>query len=234
MLGVELMENFNTPYLSMSTAEFWRRWHVSLSTWFRDYVYIPLGGNRKGKARKYLNIMITFGLSGLWHGAQWTYVFWGLLNGAYQVIGDMLRPLRDWGVKTFGLHRDSLGHKAVKMLVTFVLINFTWVFFRAPYLSAAFDMVRGMFTIANPWILFDGSLYWCGLDQPNFNLMLLGIALLAGADICKYRGIKLRELIVKQDAWCQSRVIALSVSLILLFGIYGGSSGAANFIYFQF
>lgn len=234
MLGVELMENFNTPYLSMSTAEFWRRWHVSLSTWFRDYVYIPLGGNRKGKARKYLNIMITFGLSGLWHGAQWTYVFWGLLNGAYQVIGDMLRPLRDWGVKTFGLHRDSLGHKAVKMLVTFVLINFTWVFFRAPYLSAAFDMVRGMFTIANPWILFDGSLYWCGLDQPNFNLMLLGIALLAGADICKYRGIKLRELIVKQDAWCQSLVIALSVSLILLFGIYGGSSGAANFIYFQF
>ena len=111
------------------------------------------------------------------------------------------------------------------MLVTFVLITFTWVFFRAPYLSAAFDMVRGMFTIANPWILFDGSLYWCGLDQPNFDLMLLGIALLTGADICKYCGIKLRELIVKQDAWCQSLVIALSVSLILLFEYTAAAAG---------
>ena len=234
MLGVELMENFDTPYLSMSTAEFWRRWHISLSTWFRDYVYIPLGGSRRGKARKYLNIMITFGLSGLWHGARWTYVFWGLLNGAYQVIGELLKPLRDRGVKALGLHRDSLGHKTVRVLVTFLLISFALIFFRAPQLSDAFNIVHGMFTDINPWILFDGSLYECGLNRANFDLMLLGIALLTGADICKLRGIKLRELIVKQDAWCQSLIIALSAALILLFGILGDSTEAVSFIYFQF
>lgn len=83
ILGIRLMENFNAPYLSVSVAEFWRRWHISLSSWFRDYLYIPLGGNRKGKMRKYINLLITFGVSGLWHGADWSYVIWGLLNGVW-------------------------------------------------------------------------------------------------------------------------------------------------------
>lgn len=94
MLGVQLMENFDAPYLSTSVAEFWRRWHISLTSWFKDYLYIPLGGSRKGKLRKYINKMIVFLVSGLWHGAQFSYVFWGGLNGFYQILGEVLMPIR--------------------------------------------------------------------------------------------------------------------------------------------
>ena len=95
MLGVQLMDNFNAPFLSRNIGQFWRNWHVSLSSWFRDYVYIPMGGNRKGTARKYLNVIVTCAASGLWHGANWTYVIWGTLNGVFQVMGSILKPLRE-------------------------------------------------------------------------------------------------------------------------------------------
>ena len=107
----------------------WRRWHISLSSWFRDYLYIPLGGNRRGKKRKYLNLLITFSVSGLWHGANWTFVAWGLINGIYQVIGDFLRPVREFAVRTLGLDRGTLSHRLVKTAATFVLIDLSWVFF---------------------------------------------------------------------------------------------------------
>ena len=114
IMGIELMENFNTPYFSKSISEFWRRWHISLSSWLRDYIYIPLGGNRCSRLRRYLNIMITFFLSGLWHGASWTYIFWGVLHGAYQVIGDVLRPLRNriYGLEDATLVRGGEGSPA--------------------------------------------------------------------------------------------------------------------------
>ncbi len=233
MLGIDLMENFNTPYLSMSTSEFWRRWHISLSSWFRDYVYIPLGGNRKGKLRKYLNLMITFGASGLWHGANWTFVVWGLLNGFYQIIGSLLMPLRNRFVLLFRLNTSSEGHKALKILITFTLITISWVFFRASSLSMALDMLRSCIYI-RPWTFFDGSLYTLGLDKANFTLALFCIAVLVFSDIAKYRGICIRNVIIRQDAWCRALVIAVSVSFILLFGIWGSAYDAASFIYFQF
>ena len=111
ILGIQLMENFDAPYLSASVAEFWRRWHISLSSWFRDYLYIPLGGNRKGKIRKYINLLITFGVSGLWHGADWSYVIWGLLNGVWQVIGDLLTPFKKKAARILDIKEDSLSHK---------------------------------------------------------------------------------------------------------------------------
>lgn len=233
MLGVNLMENFNTPYLALSISDYWKRWHISLSTWFRDYVYIPLGGNKKGKARKYLNIMITFGASGLWHGANWTYVAWGLINGFYQVIGSILMPLRRCLVHSLGLNENSVGHKALRMLFTFILILISLVFFRASSLSMALEMLRSCIYL-RPWSLFDGSLYLLGLNKPNFTLALFSIALLLFADIMKYRGVCMRKLIMAQDSWCRVLVISLSVSLILLFGIWGNAYDAASFIYFQF
>jgi D-alanyl-lipoteichoic acid acyltransferase DltB (MBOAT superfamily) len=233
MLGVELMENFNTPYLSMNCGEFWRRWHISLSTWFRDYVYIPLGGNRKGKARKYLNLMITFGVSGLWHGANWTYVIWGLLNGGYQVIGDIIKPARQKLIALLGLNPNSLGHKLARVLITFVLIDISWVFFRAQSVQAAVYMLRSTIYF-HPWNLLDGSLYNVALDSANFTLMLMCIAVLMFADIMKYKGVCIRQVIAKQDYWFQAVVIAVSISAILLFGIWGSGYNASNFIYFQF
>lgn len=131
ILGIRLMENFQSPYLAVSVADFWRRWHISLTSWFRDYLYIPLGGSRCSKWRKYRNKMIVFLVSGLWHGAKISFVVWGGLNGLYQIIGEILQPLRDKLVKLFHLNRNSIGHKAVHIIVTFVLIDFTWIFFRA-------------------------------------------------------------------------------------------------------
>ena len=233
MLGVDLMDNFQTPFLSTSISEFWRRWHVSLSSWFRDYVYIPLGGNRKGTARKYFNILLTCTASGLWHGANWTYVVWGMLNGGYQVIGAILKPLRQKLNTILGLDQESLGHKIICILFTDMLFLLSMVFFRSSSISSAFHILRSMIYI-HPWNFIDGSLYTVGLDRANFTLLLLCLAVLTVADILKRRGVCIRAVIARQDAWFQAVIIAFSVCFILLFGIWGSAYDAANFIYFQF
>lgn len=234
ILGVELMDNFKSPYQSVSVADFWRRWHVSLTSWFRDYLYIPLGGGRKGKLRKYMNKLIVFAVSGLWHGASLSFVIWGMLNGLYQVIGEVLLPLRNKAVKIFKLNRDSLGHKLIHVLVTFILIDFSWIFFRAGDASAAFMTIRHLLSTKNPWILVDGSLYNCGLDISNFWLMIYAIGVLLIVDLCKSRGIIIREIIVKQDIWFRWLSIVVAIITLLVFGIWGSTYDATNFIYFQF
>ncbi len=234
MFGVNLMENFNAPYLSQSVAEFWRRWHISLSSWFRDYLYIPLGGNRKGKLRKYINIMITFGVSGLWHGASWSFVAWGLLNGLYQVIGALMAPVRDKVVKIFGFHRENFSHKLFKRAVTFILVDFAWIFFRADTFRQGLRIVKSMFTVYNPWILVDGSLYRCGVERHGFTLMLICIGIFIIADILKYRGVKVSEEIEKQDFWFRWLVYIGAIMGILVFGVWGSDYDVAGFIYFQF
>ena len=123
IMGFRLMENFNTPYFAVSVSDFWRRWHISLSTWFRDYLYIPLGGNRKGKVRKWMNQMIVFLVSGLWHGASWHFVIWGGMNGAYQVVGEWMRPYKEKAVKMLKIDTAAPSHKLLKMLVTFGLVD---------------------------------------------------------------------------------------------------------------
>lgn len=234
ILRIDLMENFQAPYLSASVAEFWRNWHISLTSWFKDYLYIPLGGSRKGKLRKYLNKMIVFLISGLWHGASCSFVVWGGLNGLYQVAGEVLKPLRDRAVKALHLNRESFGHRMVQVLGTFVLIDFSWIFFRASGLLEAYEIIRSMVSVRNPWILFDGSLYGCGLDEKNFRFMLLSIIVILAADFCKKKGIVIRKFIIKQDYWFRWLVISLSITAIFLFGKYGPAYEAVNFIYFQF
>lgn len=234
MLGIGLMENFDAPYLARSVAEFWRRWHISLSSWFKDYLYIPLGGSKKGTIRKCCNKLIVFLASGLWHGAQWNYVVWGGLNGLYQIIGEAMTPVRNRLVSIFRLDRNALSHKWAKMFGTFLLVDFSWIFFRAKSFSGAIEIIISMFSVKNPWILFDHSLYQCGLDRKNFQLMLLGILVLLFADACKYFGIKIREVIAKQEYWFQWIFLPFAAWVILLFGIWGSSYNGASFIYFQF
>lgn len=234
ILGITLMENFNAPYLSVSVADFWRRWHISLTSWFKDYLYIPLGGSRKGKWRKYLNKMIVFLASGLWHGAQFSFIVWGGINGVYQIVGEGLDPVRDKLVKVFHLNRDSLGHKLIHVVGTFVLIDFSWIFFRANGIKDSLAIIKSIITVRNPWILFDGSIYNCGLDIKNFRLMIGCIGILLFADFCKYRNIVIRYVIIKQDYWFKCVFIAAAVLFLLIFGIYGPSYDAGKFIYFQF
>ena len=137
LMGFNLINNFNRPYLSQSVTEFWHRWHISLSTWLKDYVYITMGGSRCSKARNYWNIFVTFFVSGIWHGANWTFLVWGSLHGLFQIVEKML-----------GLHKKT-SHGIVRLtriVVTFLLVNFAWIFFRMPTLTDAVNVVAKIFT----------------------------------------------------------------------------------------
>lgn len=234
ILGIELMENFNAPYLSASVAEFWRHWHISLTSWFKDYLYIPLGGSRKGKLRKYLNKMIVFLVSGLWHGADMSFVIWGGVNGFYQVMGEILQPVRNRAVSILKLNCNSIGHRLMSGIITFILVDFSWIFFRANGIHESFLIVKSMIANKNPWILLDGSLYNCGLDSKNFWLMILSIMVLLFADIFKRRGIKISSVIAQQDWWCRYLVMISAICFVLVFGVWGSGYDVAGFIYFQF
>lgn len=152
VLGFRLMENFNRPYASTSVSEFWTRWHISLSSWFRDYVYIPLGGNRVSKPRHYFNLLVTFSLSGLWHGANWTYVVWGALNGIYLILGQakgsVLKRVRAWrdGMPSYGRSLIVALSHATAVLTTFSLICIGWIFFRATSLADAWYILTHLTT----------------------------------------------------------------------------------------
>lgn len=234
IMGFELMDNFNAPYFSRSVAEFWRRWHISLSGWFRDYLYIPLGGSRRGRMRKYLNLMIVFFVSGLWHGAQWAFVAWGLINGLYQILGELLMPLRDRAVRILKMDRNAFSHKLLKTLVTFVLIDISWVFFRAKDITVALDMLRSMLFASNIHILFNDSLFDLGLDWKNFLVMVGSIAVLMAADFFKYRNICVHKLICRQELWFRWALMIGAVVFVVVFGIWGSGFSEAAFIYFQF
>ena len=181
VMGFSLMENFRTPYIAQSVSEFWRRWHISLSTWFRDYLYIPLGGNRKGEARQYVNMMIVFLASGLWHGPNWTYVIWGGLNGFYQILA----VLRDKFLVRMGLTSPQsirakvgigapVGNSPLRVvgnvLFTFVLIMLTWVFFRARTVDDAF-LILGRIATLSPLERIDSPL---NSVEMGFSLFLIG------------------------------------------------------------
>lgn len=234
ILGIDLMENFNAPFLATTIPELWKGWHISLTTWFRDYLYFPLGGSRKGRLRKCINIMIIFIVSGLWHGAELSFVVWGTLNGIYQLVSEYSMPYRIKAAKKLCLNRDSLGHKIVAGFITFLLFDFAAIFFRAQTTGDAISMIRGMFSVNNMWILFDGSLYNCGLDSHNFTLMMICILILLIADICKKRGIILRRIIAEQDLWCRILIMTFAICFILVFGVWGSGYSSKGFIYFQF
>lgn len=138
LLGIDIGKNFNNPYLSQSTAEFWNRWHISLNEWFIENVYIPLGGNRKGIIRRYINMIAVFFISGLWHGANWHFVLWGLINGLFAIIGLIVKPLKQKLYKLFNVNEKLESIVFIRRCIVFYLINLTWVFFT----SSVYDMEK--------------------------------------------------------------------------------------------
>lgn len=235
IMGFKLMDNFDTPYFALSVKEFWRRWHISLSTWFRDYLYIPLGGNRKGTARKYINTMIVFLVSGLWHGANWTYIIWGGLHGAYQVIGGITKPYKDKIVKRLNFKTEATSYKLCQMLCTFALTCFAWIFFRADSISAAFDFIARMFTHLNPWALTTSVIYNLGLETQEMNILIISIGIMLFVDIMKRKNnTRFENLPDKQSFWVRGAVIFILLFVVIVFGAYGYSFDAQEFIYFQF
>ncbi len=233
ILGIDVMKNFDSPYMAKSIAEFWRRWHISLSTWLRDYVYIPLGGNRKGTLRKYINVLIVFAVSGIWHGSALTFLVWGLLHALYQIIGFVTMPLRDKLVDVLKIDRQGLSHRTVKTLLTFLLVNLAWVFFRAPSLTDALLVIKKSFEFT-PWVFTDGSLFELGLSQRSFNVGVFGIVLLIIMDILAFNGVEIRDKIIRQSIWYRWAIMIAGILAVFIFGIWGAGYDAASFIYQQF
>jgi alginate O-acetyltransferase complex protein AlgI len=234
VMGFKLMDNFRQPYFSMSVAEFWRRWHISLSSWFRDYLYIPLGGNRKGNLRKYLNIMIVFLVSGLWHGANWTFVIWGFLHGAFQVTGQILRPVKKKIIDALSIDEMRMSYKLGQMIITYGLVNFAWIFFRAPGITAAKGIIKNMFSLWNPWVLVDGTLYTLGLSPGSFRVGMVSILILIFVSIAQYKGVSIRKNLMNQGIIFRWSLALGLIFAIIIFGVYGPGYSASQFIYFQF
>lgn len=235
VMGFELMENFNTPYFATGIQDFWRRWHISLSSWFRDYLYIPLGGSRCSRFRKYCNLMITFLVSGLWHGAAWNYVVWGGLHGVYQILEDLSKPVREKVTAKLHVDTKAFSHKFGQILITFFLTTFAWIFFRAESLSQAGAYIVRMFTKWNPWVFFDEGLLKLGLDKMELNILVLALAALLLTDILQYvKKLSLAEFLMKQGWWFRFAVLIVLILSVFVFGKYGVEFDSAQFIYFDF
>lgn len=234
MLGIQLPINFDTPYLSTSIKEFWRRWHISLSSWLRDYVYFPLGGSRCSVQRRYLNVLVTFFVSGIWHGSKWSFIAWGLLHGLYQVVGDLLKPIREKLCSSLQIRTDTAAFKAFKVLVTFGLADFAWLFFRADSFKTGLKMCKRILLEFHPFSLVGDAIYKLGLDQKNLQLLVVCILVLFVTDMLTYRGVDLRKWFLRQN-WLFREITLVSVILfIILVGAWGNSYNASSFIYFQF
>lgn len=237
LMGITLMDNFQAPYFSKSVREFWRRWHISLSGWFRDYLYIPLGGGRKGKVRKEANRLFVFAVSGLWHGASLAFLSWGLLNGIYQVLEDLADQFKQRlqllaGGKVQKVTR--LSKRLFQTMLTFFLVTVAWLFFRSGELDVAIENLKNMFSCFNWSVLFDGSLYELGVARNYMNVLLASVLVLFMVDYQKYHGKDVAEAFLRQGWWLRISVIMVLIFTILLYGCYGEMYDTQQFIYFQF
>jgi alginate O-acetyltransferase complex protein AlgI len=231
VMGFDLMTNFNRPYFSKSIAEFWRRWHISLSTWFRDYVYIPLGGNRVATARKYFNIMLVFLLSGLWHGASWNFLFWGAIHGFYQIGESVIKPIRTRVTSFLRISTSSILYRLLFSVFTLLLVSFAWIFFRAKNFSDAKYVVMNLCDL-NMIDFSNGSLFKYGLDKADFIAVLIVIALLFFIEFWQ-RNTSLKSKIFQWPLLPRWTVYVGLALIIIFLGKYENYSDS-KFIYFQF
>lgn len=224
ILGFELGENFHAPYLVTRVKDFWKNWHISLTSWFRDYIYFPLGGSRVSKARTYFNVLIVFGISGLWHGADTSFIIWGLLNGLYQVLEQMVEPLRS--------RNKGPVISVLRCLLTFVLITAAWVFFRADTTGDALLIIKSILLIPVHGV---GSLplrELVGLRQLALAALCTLAFTLDDLYLVRKGNSYLAGLPKKSYAyWLTLAVIAVFVAV---FGVYGKGFDAQSFVYFNF
>tara|TARA_R100000935_G_scaffold36196_1_gene56927 strand:+ start:24122 stop:25585 length:1464 start_codon:yes stop_codon:yes gene_type:complete len=228
-LGFDLMKNFKSPYFSRSITEFWRRWHISLSTWFRDYVYIPLGGSRKGNYRTYANLFIVFLVSGLWHGAAITFIIWGAVHGVFIVVEKILKETSWTQAGTVAKFSKSYVGQLFWMLFTFVIVCFAWIFFRANSFADSLSVVLNSFQFKT---ISKKSLFGMGLEAPEFKAALVFIALLLLFEAFHNKFGALR-IFNKQFILLRWAFYIIAIFVIIIFGMYGDAA-PKEFIYFQF
>jgi len=216
-MGYDLMINFNRPYLATTISDFWSRWHISLSTWFRDYLYIPLGGSRAGKWKWYRNLLIIFLVSGLWHGANWTFIVWGALHGFYTIFGLLTKDARHSMATATGITKIKTLYTFLNRLAVFALVTFAWIFFRAESFHKAKAIITNLF--GGTWSFNLAQL--CAYKGPvNLALSALAIGLLA----LSYR--------LPANMKLKNSLLFLVITTFII--IFLGKNGETDFIYFQF
>jgi D-alanyl-lipoteichoic acid acyltransferase DltB (MBOAT superfamily) len=216
MLGFRFNENFTLPYFSKSITEFWGRWHISLSSWLKDYLYIPLGGNRKGKWKTYRNILFTMLLGGLWHGASWNFIIWGALNGLYLCIEKITNSSK--------FNSNNFLLKCVRSLYVFILISFSWIFFR----SATFEQAAGIINKICFHFNVTAFYFW---DLNIFPSIIFELLMLCSFEYFVLRKKTFDQLFeLPKGHWQLAGYTCMFIFLIILFG----NSNGSQFIYFQF
>lgn len=219
IMGFDLMTNFNRPYFARTISEFWKRWHISLSTWFRDYLYLPLGGNKVSKYRWYFNLFFVFLVSGIWHGANWTFFIWGALNGGYLIIAIVTQKYREKFNHHSGLSRNKTFFTIIQIITTFILSSFAWIFFRANNVNDALLIVKKITTQLSSDIFIKWDVFFG---------VFIGLAILI---LKEFKDEFLdNKLVFLNKSFYNVVFYAIVLVLILLMGVFD----EGQFIYFQF
>ncbi|OGE78691.1 alginate O-acetyltransferase [Candidatus Daviesbacteria bacterium RIFCSPLOWO2_02_FULL_41_8] len=240
VMGFKLMDNFKRPYFSKSISEFWKRWHISLSTWFRDYFYFSIGGNRVSIPRWYFNLFATFLLSGFWHGANWTFIFWGALHGFYLIFGIMTSKIRTAIAGSIYIDRFPAIYKLVRVSLTFILVSFAWIFFRVNNISDAFYIITHLhigvirFTInlfSNLTAPSSGKLapFLLGQHREEFFIAIVALGFMEFVHSIQRHG-SIRHMLSGRPIWFRWSIYYILIFAILFFGVFSKTP----FIYFQF
>jgi D-alanyl-lipoteichoic acid acyltransferase DltB (MBOAT superfamily) len=231
VFGFKLTDNFDRPYVARSVAEFWRRWHISLSTWLRDYLYIPLGGNRVNPVRLYINLMVVFLICGLWHGSSWTFVVWGFIHGLFLVIGLASRNVRSKISHVFGLDRVPAFHRGFQVCITFALVSLAWIFFRADSLHDAVYVITHLHI---GWIdILTGdrfeSMIFLGRPKNEFAIALVSLIFVWIIHFIE-DNYAMRLMLSERPFYVRWPVYYLMLFAVLLLS----APGLQKYIYFQF
>ncbi len=233
LFGFELEPNFRQPYFATGIADFWRRWHISLTSWFREYLYIPLGGNRKGRARQYFNIMAVFLVSGIWHGAGLSFIVWGCLHGLYQIIGLSTDKFRKRITDRLHIDRSSGIYRIWQSVIVFILAGFAWIFFRAPSLKTALSYILSMISLGNFHIFTDRTLLMLGWTMSDWIIALAAIVSLFTVSYFKEHGENI-GILLAQKVPVKYICFLILIVFAAVFGIYGPEYEASAFIYAGF
>ncbi len=224
ILGYSIPDNFLQPYFAVSIKEFWRRWHISLSEFLKDYVYIPLGGNRHGNIRKYINLMVTFLVSGIWHGVGLNFVFWGALHGIYQIIGDIKNRI-------FHTNKNNILLRVLKSILVFGLVDYAWLFFRVNSLSQGFEFTKNIFTKFDISVLSSRWVFDAGMNKIQLLFYIIVAILVFVFDVYMYKNIDLFEKLGNCKTYIRWIIYFVIIGIIIVGALSGIGRNAGAFIY---
>lgn len=234
ILGFRVADNFKQPYFAVDIRDFWKRWHISMSEWFRDYVYIPLGGGRRGRRKKLINNMVTFLLSGLWHGASWNFVVWGGLHGLFHLVSDLTKDLRQTVNNRFNTGDNNFGRRLFKMLFTFIMVDYAWMFFRAGSLGVAIDMTKRIVTDLRLYSLSFEFITSLGLSGAQLNMIVMALLIIVIVDVLREKKLNIIRWLDEQGVVFRWLCYICSALTVLLAAVQNLGQSTGEFIYFRF